>query len=105
MAAAPNSALDWSDSGPFVPVAFLPSQIPRTVPDTGEHRLLRAVLADALDDLSRPPRRSDNTLAWFTRPDTGALTLSVICEALGFDLAAVQAAAFKLHRRAHSLRH
>jgi hypothetical protein len=67
MAAAPNFGLD-ADSGPFVPAAYLPSQVPRSDPECGEHRLLRAVLADAFNDLKRPPRRSDATLAWFTAP-------------------------------------
>jgi hypothetical protein len=104
VAAAPNSGLDWSDSGPFIPVAFLPSQIPRTVP-AGEHRLLLAVLLDAFDDLRRPPRRSDATLAWFTRPDSGTISLQFVCDALGFTIAGVQAAALRLHRHAHPLRH
>jgi hypothetical protein len=85
--------------------AFLPSQVPRSDPECGERKLLFAVLADAFDDLRRAPRRSDATLAWFSCPDSGVLTLAAICDALGFTLAGVQTAAFKLHRLAHPPRH
>jgi hypothetical protein len=99
MFTAPNFGLD-PDAGPF-----LPSQVPRSDLESGERKLLLAVLLDAFDDLRRAPRRSDATLTWFSCPDTGALTLAAICDALGFTLAAVQAAAFKLHRQAHPPRH
>lgn len=84
----------------FVPVALLPSQFARTLPDTGERKLLLAVLADAFDDLRRPARRT-TTFHWFKAPDSGPLSLQFICDALGFDLAGVQAAALRLYRQAH----
>ena len=102
MNATPNPGLDWADAGP---AAFLPSQVPRSDPECGERKLLLAVLLLAFDDLKRPPRRSDATLAWFEAGDTDTLTLRFVCDVLNLELVAVQAAAFRLHRQAHPLRH
>jgi hypothetical protein len=105
MSAAPNSGLDWSDSGPFMPAAYMPSQGPRSDPESGERRLLLACLVDAYDTLRKPPRHSDPTRRWFANPDSGALTLRFVCDVLNLDVAGVQAAASRLHRQAHPLRH
>jgi hypothetical protein len=64
-----------------------PNVAPRKL---GAHRTVPAKAADG---------------CWHKAPDSGTISLQFICDALGFDLSGVQAAAFKLHRQAHSLRH
>jgi hypothetical protein len=96
------SGLDASD-GPLGDDALLPSQIgamrQRAIPDAASKtsELFAAILASALHDLRDRNRRvRADARRWFERPDSGAaISLAMVCDALGLDVGRVQAAALR----------
>jgi hypothetical protein len=84
MAASLNSGLDWRDTGPLVPIAVLPCQLPPRRRDHPERELFRAILRSAAEDLSSPdPTIRCAAASWFKSPDLGwPVSLNMVCEIL-----------------------
>ncbi len=99
----PRALLDHDTEAPgyllrIEPDVIVPAQTRPGLPDSGPRRLMRAILLSALAALTSPRRSRGaeqqriEAAGWLADPETGVVTLSFVCDALGLELEAVQRA-------------